>query len=80
MKITEPLLRSIATSGMGWNNKQFMILGIYPPKKGWMHRLIGQEISVEKYEALKALKGARLKKGERKKNSKDFKLTGFVEW
>lgn len=46
-------LHALATNGCGFSRKQVEAFGIsYPPKKGWVTRLIGTEISEEKYEQI----------------------------
>ncbi len=58
MRLTEEMLVKGATNGIGWNREQFNILGVkYPPMRGWKDRIIGGDISPEKYQLFLSLKG-----------------------
>ncbi len=65
MKLTHENLHALGTNGAGWNKKQLEILGIsWPPKNGWLKKLIGTEIEEEKYQQLLDFRGAkRTKRG-----------------
>lgn len=64
MKITRDLIMagSSTTHTGAWNKKQLEVLGIsWPPKHGWLHGMIGSEISDEKYQKFLSLQ--RIRKG-----------------
>ena len=63
IKLSEPLVRSIMSNGIGLNKHQAIILGMtYPLKAGWIRTLIGKEISDNEYASLISLKGITSKK------------------
>lgn len=46
------------TTGGSWNAKQLKCLGIaWQPPKGWIKRVVGQEISIETKEAFESYAG-----------------------
>ncbi len=48
MKITEEWIKKNMTKGVGINATQLRLLGLrYPPKNGWLKRLIGKQIDDE---------------------------------
>ena len=51
VKITDSVLRSCMTTGIGLNNEQAKLLGVYPLRRGWKRHLIGSEISEAKLAA-----------------------------
>ena len=62
MTLTHENLHAVATSGKGFNKAQLqLLLGTSFPKRGWLKRLIGTDITDELYAEVLALKG---KKGK----------------
>lgn len=60
MKLTSQLIHSVATSGVGFNFHQLYVLGVkWPPKHGWVERLVGTEVSKETWDLVNELKGKR---------------------
>ena len=49
--LTKALIEAGRTGNSGYRKKQLLALGVsYPPKSGWIERLIGTEVSDEQYE------------------------------
>ena len=49
--LTKALIEAGRTVNSGYSKKQLLALGVsYPPKSGWIERLIGTEVSDEQYE------------------------------
>lgn len=49
--LTKALIEAGRTGNSGYSKKQLLALGVsYPPKSGWIERLIGTEVSDEQYE------------------------------
>ncbi len=62
MRLTRSLLYSAGTSECGYNRHQLKLLGVgWPPKHGWLNRLIGTEISDRDWNTVLALKHTRRK-------------------
>lgn len=48
LKITKQFLKENRTENFGWNRNQLDVLGVtWPPRKGWLKRLIGKEIDLD---------------------------------
>ena len=63
MTLTFQNIHALATKGMGFNSSQlFLLCGTTKPQKGWLSRLIGTEISNERYAEVLAMKGPRRSK------------------
>ena len=63
MILTRENIHDGASSECGWNKEQLSILGVkWPPKKGWLSKLIGRTISDADYAKFLALRGVRKKK------------------
>lgn len=63
MTLTFQNIHALATKGMGFNSSQlFLLCGTTKPKKGWLSRLIGTEISNERYAEILAMKGLKRSK------------------
>ncbi len=57
MRLTREFMLSARSPAGGWNHKQLKVLGIkWPPRKGWLHRLEGKEITLEQAQKLLALR------------------------
>lgn len=55
--LTDALVKAGFSDIGGVTRKQIELLGVeYPPKAGWVKRLIGTEISLENYESFLSLK------------------------
>lgn len=66
MKLTHQIIHSAGTAGIGFNYQQLRILGVkWPPRKGWLSKLIGTEIPADKWELVVRLKGVRNKKARK---------------
>lgn len=62
MKLTREIIHSAGTLGMGFNRHQLALLGVkWPPKKGWLSRLVGTEVSDDVWEKVMRLKSVRRK-------------------
>jgi len=49
--LTKALIEAGRTGNSGYSKNQLLALGVsYPPKSGWIERLIGTEVSDEQYE------------------------------
>jgi hypothetical protein len=49
--LTKALIEASRTGNSGYRKKQLLALGVgFPPKSGWIERLIGTEVSDEQYE------------------------------
>lgn len=49
--LTAALIHGAATEKHGWRRAQIEALGLkYPPRKGWIERLVGKSVSVEVWE------------------------------
>lgn len=60
MKLTQQIIHSAGTSGMGFNFHQLYVLGVkWPPKHGWLQGLVGREVSDEVWNLVLSLKGKR---------------------
>jgi len=60
MKLTHQNIHAAGYSGCGFNSDQLAILGIqWPPKKGWLSRLIGTDLPDADYQRLYELKGSK---------------------
>lgn len=58
MKLTEQRIDAGRSERGGWSRKQLALLGVdWPPKTGWKQRVIGDEISEDKYRQFLRLKG-----------------------
>ena len=65
MKLTQQIIHSAGTSGIGFNFHQLYVLGVkWPPKHGWIQELVGREVSDEVWNLVLSLKGKR--RGERR--------------
>jgi len=50
-RLTRPMIMRGQSEAGGWNLKQLQELGIvWPPRRGWIDRLIGEEIERRKYD------------------------------
>ena len=57
--LTKERLYRGGTSGCGFNRFQLEVLGVeYPPRKGWIRRLVGTEMTLEQYAKFVSLQGA----------------------
>jgi hypothetical protein len=57
--LTHENLHKGQTGNGGFNYAQLAALGVAtPPRKGWLRRLIGTQVSAESYELFLSLKGA----------------------
>lgn len=64
--LTYQLLHSAGTEGIGFNYHQLKLLGVpWPPKRGWLTRLIGTQVDSRTWETVLRLRGVR-KRAERK--------------
>lgn len=62
MVITRRWLHQNATKGCGWTKVQLKVLGVqWPPRNGWMEKLIGEEISADVAIAFVRMQGVSLK-------------------
>ncbi len=59
MILTQELIHRASTTGeSGWNYHQLKLLGVpWPPKKGWISKLVGKEITDEVWEQVQNLSG-----------------------
>lgn len=56
MRITAEWIQDYATRKGGWTQEQLRILGVsWPPKSGWLDKLVGQELSNEKAQQFQQL-------------------------
>lgn len=63
--ITQAWIEDVATSGMGWNRAQTTLLGVaWPLAGGWKARLIGTRIPLAVADQVRALKGAKTRRGK----------------
>lgn len=66
MKLTAEILHSAGTGGCGFNRQQLQLLGVgWPPKKGWLIRLVGQEVDDRTWQLVLKLKTTRRKQRAR---------------
>lgn len=57
MKLTHDNLHALGTNGQGFNKKQLHMLGVsWPPKGGWLKKLIGTEITDIQYQTILSLR------------------------
>ena len=57
IKLTHENLHALGTNGQGFNKKQLHMLGIsWPPKGGWLKKLIGTEITDIQYQTILSLR------------------------
>ena len=60
MKLTEQIIHSAGTNGIGFNFHQLYVLGVqWPPKHGWIQDLVGKEVTDEVWRLVLSLKGKR---------------------
>jgi len=60
IKLTDENLHALGTNGKGFNKKQLSVLGIsWPPKGGWLKKLIGTEITNIQYQTILSLRNAK---------------------
>ncbi len=77
MTLTFQNIHALATSGSGFNSSQlFLLCGTTKPKKGWLSRLIGTEISETGYDQIMSMKGVR----RSKRSFVPPKPTRFSSW
>jgi hypothetical protein len=76
IKLTHESLHAIGTSnGVDWNRKQLEILGVsFPPKKGWLKKLIGTEITDVQYQNLIMMRNVKQNQSKAKETAKERKL------
>jgi hypothetical protein len=73
MRLTNDLIVAGFSDGEGVTRQQIELLGVeYPPKSGWKKRLIGTEISQEKYDFFIKLRNSS-KKRQKKSAEKQIK-------
>lgn len=71
MRLTRELLHPKGIGHQGHSYRQLKLLGVpIPPEKGWLSRLIGTEITQEKYAEFVRL-GQRQTKAERKQDEQE---------
>lgn len=59
MRLSEEMIRAGSLTGGALKKAQLALLGVkWPPRKGWIQRLVGKEIDAETYRRFLALKGA----------------------
>ena len=57
IRLTHDNLHALGTNGVGFNKKQLHMLGIsWPPKGGWLKKLIGTEITDIQYQTILSLR------------------------
>lgn len=57
MKLTRNMILSVATKRGGFNWHQLQLLGVgWPPKHGWLRKLVGQEINPATWEMVGRLR------------------------
>jgi hypothetical protein len=53
----------VASNYGGWNKHQLELLGIkWPPQKGWLSKLVGQEVSDSDWSKVMQLRGIKSRK------------------
>ena len=58
IKLTKRKIKAGMSSAKGINHQQLKCLGLkWPPRKGWLRRLVGKEIPVADYNRFLELKG-----------------------
>jgi hypothetical protein len=58
MKLTREIIHSAGTRGEGFNRAQLALLKVpWPPQKGWLANLVGQEVSDEDWQLILRLSG-----------------------
>jgi len=63
MTLTFQNIHALATKGIGFNSSQlFLLCGTTKPKKGWLSRLVGTEISETGYDQIMSMKGLKRSK------------------
>lgn len=76
IKLTRELIHTAGSCGNGFNKAQLDLLGVnWPPQKGWLSWLVGQEIPLETWNKVTALKGVRKARRELVKNP--YRLPNF---
>lgn len=62
MKLTHKMIHEASTNDCGWNWIQLRILGVgWPPRNGWLSKLIGVEVDERTWDLFKKLRGIKSK-------------------
>lgn len=78
--ITRELIREGQSLAGGWNRKQVEALGLeWPPKHGWQHRLLGNEISDQNAARFLALRGQTVRVKKNRPPVSDLPLPAQVK-
>ena len=79
MKLTYDLIEDGKSRNGGWSYKQIQTLGEDHSRKGWLDRLIGQEVSHLAYARFLSLKDMHLNKKKHKFAQKLEEIEGWLD-
>lgn len=58
MKLTEQIIHSAGTNGIGFNFHQLYVLGVkWPPRHGWIRDLVGKDVPQDVWNLVLSMRG-----------------------